>query len=135
MERYEYICLSINIIPKEILTQYNLRTMDKNGYFYAGIIKLMYSLPQSERIAKHFFTKNISPYDYYQCQNTPGLWRQKWSPVTSSLAVDYFGLNYHGKNHTEHLITCIKNIIQCQLIGQGGYTVESVFNVTINKDM
>ena len=31
MERYEYICLTLNIITEEIIEQYNLRDMEKMG--------------------------------------------------------------------------------------------------------
>ena len=44
MELYEYIRPPINIIPEEIRTQYNLRAMEKNGYVFAEIIKVMYGL-------------------------------------------------------------------------------------------
>ena len=88
MERYEYICLSINIIPKEILTQYNLRTMDKNGYFYADIRKGMCGFPQEGRMENDFLNKNIVPHRYYQCRHTPGLGRHRWRPVILSFVVD-----------------------------------------------
>ena len=42
------------------------------------------------------------------------------------LEVNYFGVKYVGKKHGERLIICIKNIIQCQWIGQEDYTAESV---------
>ena len=64
MELYEYIFFPINIIPEEIVTQYNLRAMGENGYVYADIIKVMYVLPQAGQIVNYFLTKNISTHSY-----------------------------------------------------------------------
>jgi hypothetical protein len=38
----------------------------------------------------------------------PGLWRHEWRPITFTLVVDNFGVKYVGKEHTDHLIACIK---------------------------
>ena len=57
--------LLLNIIPEEIIEKYNLRAMEKNGHIYAGIIQLMYGLPQSGKIANGFLTKNIALHGYY----------------------------------------------------------------------
>ena len=65
MERYEYIRLPFNIMPEEIIEQYNLRSMEKNGHFYADTRKLMYGLPQAGRIENNFLTKTITPHGYY----------------------------------------------------------------------
>ena len=61
MERYEYIHLPLSIIPERIIEHYNTRAIDKNGNVYADIIKGMYGLPWSGRIANNFLTKNIAP--------------------------------------------------------------------------
>ena len=37
MTRYEYMRLSITIIPQEIIKQYNLLTLVRNGYVYIKI--------------------------------------------------------------------------------------------------
>ena len=50
MERYEYIRLSTNLLPEEIIAHYGLRGMEQNGYIYAEIRKGVYRLPQSIRI-------------------------------------------------------------------------------------
>ena len=50
VEKYEYIRLTLNIILEEIIEQYNLKSMEKNGYVYADTIKGMYVLPQVGQI-------------------------------------------------------------------------------------
>ena len=52
MYRYEYMELPLDIIPKEIIQQYNLRNLARKGFVYMEIQKCMYGLPQAEKIAK-----------------------------------------------------------------------------------
>ena len=47
MDRYEYMKLPMEIIPKEIIQQYNLRKLSHNSFVYIEIQKKMYELPQS----------------------------------------------------------------------------------------
>ena len=63
MERYEYTFLPINIIPEEIIEEYNLRDMDKNGYVYADIRKWMYNLPQEVQIVNAFLKNKLHHVD------------------------------------------------------------------------
>ena len=111
MVRYEHILLPINITWDGIITQYNLRVVEKNKHVYDDTRKVMYSLPQARQIENDFLTQNIAPHGYYHCRHTPVLWRHKWIPVNFSLVADDFGVKFVvksvGKKHTENLITCI----------------------------
>ena len=78
MERYEYINLRINIISEEIIIQYNLRAMNKDGYVYADIRKVMHIPPQAGQISIDLLTTNLTLYGYYHCWYTPVIWRHKW---------------------------------------------------------
>ena len=111
MEQYEYICLTLNVTKEEIIEQYNPIAIEKNGHIYDDIRKGMYDLPQKGKTANDLLTKNLTPNGYYQCRNTPRLWRHKWRPVTFSLLVDDFGIKYFGKQYEEYLIACTKIII------------------------
>ena len=46
--RYEYIKITIDILPEEIIKEYNLMNIVHNGYIYCEIRKLMYGIPQAE---------------------------------------------------------------------------------------
>ena len=83
MERYEYIQTLLAILPKEIVEQYNLTMVAKVGYVYAEILRGMYRLKQSRRIANEYPTKNIGPHGYYQCSHTHGLWIISGDPSCS----------------------------------------------------
>jgi hypothetical protein len=41
-------------------------------------------------------------------QHTHGLWTHDTRPISFSLVVDDFGVKYVGREHTEHLMECIK---------------------------
>ncbi len=48
MKRYEYMCLKISDIPKEIIQEYKLhKLVMEDGYIYCEICKGMYGLPQA----------------------------------------------------------------------------------------
>ena len=44
MDRYEYMKLPLDIIPEEIIQQYNLRNLEQKGFVYMEIQKGMYGL-------------------------------------------------------------------------------------------
>ena len=51
MDRYEYTKLTLDIIPEEIIQQYNFRNLEHKGFVYTEIQKGMYGLPQAGKIA------------------------------------------------------------------------------------
>ena len=52
--------------------------------------------------------KRLTPNGYYECINTPGLWRHEWRPIMFTLVVDDFGVKYVGKEHADHLMASLK---------------------------
>ncbi len=38
----------------------------------------------------------------------PGLWTNEWCPITFSLVVNDFGVNYIGEEHTQHLLQVVQ---------------------------
>ena len=68
----------------------------------------MWGLPQAGILANKLLRKRLAPHKYYECVNTPGLWRHQTQPITFSLVIDNFGIKYVGKEHADHLITCLK---------------------------
>ena len=51
MIRYEYIKIIIDIIPEDIIMEYNLMNLTHNGYIYCKIWKGIYGLPQAGILA------------------------------------------------------------------------------------
>ena len=59
MTRYEYTRLPIIIILQEIIEQYNLLPLVRNGYVYVEIQRGMYGLPQAGITVKNILTKRL----------------------------------------------------------------------------
>jgi hypothetical protein len=113
MELYEYMRLPIDIIPQEIVDQYELLLLVHNGYVYIEIRKGMYGLPQAGIIANNKLRKHLSEFGYIPTKHTPGLWKHKTRPVQFSLVVDDFRVKYVGKDNALHLIDAIKALYEC----------------------
>jgi hypothetical protein len=70
--------------------------------------RVIWGLPQAGILANKLLRKRLAPHGYYECINTPGLWRHEWQPITFTLVVDDFGVKYVGKEHADHLVASLK---------------------------
>ena len=52
MNRYDYMKLPLDIIPEEIIQQYNLKNLAHKGFVYMEIQKGMYGIPQAAKISE-----------------------------------------------------------------------------------
>ena len=64
----------------------------------------MYGLPEAGMLGKNQLTKNLSTYGYSSTAHTPGLWRHQTRPIYFTLVVDYFGVKYVERQHSEHIV-------------------------------
>jgi hypothetical protein len=69
----------------------------KNRYIYLEISRAVWGLPQAGILAIKLLQKWLLPHRYYECNNTPGLWKHKTWPIMFTLVVDDFGVKKHGK--------------------------------------
>ena len=100
----EFIRISINDIPEEIIIKYKLREIaDSKGMVYIQANQGMYGLPQSGLLVNELLEKRLNKRGNHQSKLVPGLWSHKWRPVQFTLAVDDFGVIYFGKEHALHL--------------------------------
>jgi len=67
----------------------------------------MYGLKQAGKLANKLLATRLFGQGYYQCATTQGLWRHKWRPVIFALIVDYFGVQYTGRQHANHLLAAL----------------------------
>ncbi len=91
-----------------IRTQYNLDKLALNGFAYLEMHRAVWGLPQASILANKLLQKRLLPHGYFECPNTPGLWKHSTRPILYTLVVDTFGVKYVGKEHINHLIKCIK---------------------------
>ena len=110
MARYEYMHLNLFGIPEEVMKHYDLTTKVKNyGYVYIEIRQGMYRIPQSGLLAQQLLEKRLNAEGYNQDTLVPGIWTHTWRPITFTLCVDNFGVNYVGEQHVDYLMTALSN--------------------------
>jgi hypothetical protein len=68
----------------------------------------MYGLPQAGILANKLLQRNLAKDCYQLTQHTHGLWTHNTRPISLLLVVDDFGVKYVGREHADHLMTCIK---------------------------
>jgi hypothetical protein len=109
MDRYEYMLLLIDLIPQEIINQYNLLLLVYNGFVYMEICQGMYRLPQAGMLTNKLLQKRLARHGYRPTEHTHGLWRHDTRPILFSLVVENFGVDEDklnmdevGANTTKH---------------------------------
>ena len=108
MDNYEYMKIPLALFSEWIKKQYNLNTRARDGFVFLEIRRAVWGLPQAGILANKLLRKRLKPHGYYECVNTPGLWRHTTRPIIFSLVVDDFGVKYVGKEHADDLISCLK---------------------------
>ena len=84
----------MEIIPEEIIQQYNLQNLAHRGFVYMEIQKSMHGLPQVGKIANDKLKLHLYKFGYEPEPITPGLRRHQTCPLQFSLVVDDFGIKY-----------------------------------------
>jgi hypothetical protein len=108
LDYFEYMRMALSVFPKWIEQQYKLDEHAQNGFVYLRMERAVWGLPQAGILANKLLRKQLAPHGYYECINTPGLWRHEWRPITFTLVVDDFGVKYLGKEHADHLVASLK---------------------------
>ena len=119
LDRFEYMKMSMDLIPDEFADAYGLHEKAKDGYVYMEIRKGMYGLPQAGILANKLLKKRLAKKGYYEMPHTPGLWKHIWRPIMFSLVVDDFGIKYEGKEHLDHLIAALKEDYMVEIDWEG----------------
>jgi hypothetical protein len=100
--------MPIALFLEWILKQYNLHKHVFNGFIYLEMRRAVWGLPQARILANKVLRKRLLSHGYYECTNTPSLWKHKTKPILFTLVIDDFSVKYVGKEHVDHLIWCIK---------------------------
>jgi hypothetical protein len=77
LDRYEYMKMPIGLFPSWIIEQYNLMEHVLNGFVYLEMRRAVWGLPQAGILANKLLRKRLLPHGYYECNNTPGLWKHR----------------------------------------------------------
>jgi hypothetical protein len=108
LDQFEYMKMPISFFPTWIIEQYNLQKYVLNGFIYLEIRGAIWGLPQAGILANKLLRKHILPHGYYECANTPSLWKYITRPILFTLVVNNFSVKYVRQEHVEHFIACIK---------------------------
>jgi hypothetical protein len=108
LDRYEYMRIPLELFPPWIVAQYNLLTKVHRGHIYLEMRRAVWGLPQAGILANKLLRKRLAPHGYYECKQTPGLWKHTSRPISFTLVVDDFGVKYTNKKDIDHLIDCLK---------------------------
>lgn len=80
----------------------------KEGSVYLKVTKVMYGLPQADRLANKLLKKRLNKQGYYQSKQMPGLWKHKKQPIQFTLVADDVGFKYKRKRNAQHLMKTLK---------------------------
>jgi hypothetical protein len=108
LDRPEYLCIPVTLIPEEIMREYQLQRLVKNGNVLARIDNGMYGLPQAGILANKLLKERLTPHGYRECEHTPGLWKHHTRKLLFSLVVDDFGVQYTHLQDAQHLLAALK---------------------------
>jgi hypothetical protein len=100
--------IPLALFPQWTSDQYDLTKHALHGFVYLEMRRAVWGLPQAGILANKLLRRRLLPHGYYECANTPGLWKHVSRPISFTLVVDDFGVKYVGKEHATHLIDCIK---------------------------
>ena len=74
--------LPLKIIPQEIVDQYNLQSLQVDGWVFIKIVKGMPGLKQAAKLANDRLVKHLQPYGYAPVKHTPYLWKHVSNGIT-----------------------------------------------------
>jgi hypothetical protein len=100
---YEYMHLSISILPDETIEKYHLTRLAVDGWVYLEIRKDMYGLKQAGISVNQLLQKSLKPFGYHPARHTPGIWLHTTKPTPFSLVVDDFEVTYVTDADAHHL--------------------------------
>ncbi len=104
LNQYKYMKMPLDLFPNWTAKQYDLKQHALNSYIYLEMQQTVWGLPQAGIPANKILRQRLLPHGYYECNNTPGLWKHTTRPFSFTLLVDNFGVKYVGKEHVDHLI-------------------------------
>ena len=84
MDRYEYMKMALAITPKDIIAQYQIRSLASYGWIYMYICKGMPGLNQSRRIDHNRLQLHFAQFAYSPVTRTPSICKHANKGITFS---------------------------------------------------
>jgi hypothetical protein len=92
LKYFKYMKIPLALFPSWIVEQYNLAKYQKDGWVYLEMKRAVWGLLHAGILANKKLRRNLVPFGYYKCVETPGLWKHESRPLTFTLVVDDFGV-------------------------------------------
>jgi hypothetical protein len=108
MTQYDYIHIPLQMLPPDIMEQYNLTPLIHNNCVYVDTRKGMYGLPQAGKLTNNQLVAALAFFGYHPVPLTTGLWQHKTCDITFCLVVDNFGVQYTNKEDANHLLESLQ---------------------------
>ena len=106
--------------PQYIIDQYKIMgLLDKDGFVYVYIHKVMYGLNQAAHIAFERLAKLLKPHGYYPLRFNSGIWCHEMLPTKFTLCVENFGIKYTNRVHAHHLVDTLKKYYSISIDWEG----------------
>ena len=83
MEWYEYMKISLDMVPKEIIAQYQLCSLASDGWIFMEIRKGMPGMKKSVRISNDRLRLHLAKFGYAPIARTPLLWKHATKNIFS----------------------------------------------------
>ena len=100
----EYLMVPFSLFPPDIVKDYNLQDKVCNNMVYGKVVKAMYGLPQSGRIAHDDLVAHLALGGYFPTKFTPGLFTNRSNSIQFALIVDDFGIKFTNQLALQHLV-------------------------------
>ena len=110
LDRFEYLRVQLSLIPDEIIAQYKLRSIARDGWVYMEVRKGIPGLKQAGKVANERLTKHLAKYGYAPVPRTPALWRHTTRQTCFTLCVDDFGIKYYNRADADHLFNALRDM-------------------------
>jgi hypothetical protein len=122
LEQFKYMVINLSSLPQETIDKYDVIKLAQEGNVYIEIQKGMYGLPKAGILSNELLQRNLAKDGYRPTQHTHGLWTHNTRPISFSLLVDDFRVKYIGREHTEHIMACIKKNVTFPATGKAVLT-------------
>ena len=108
----QYMRIHAKYFIEEFRKEYNMdEFINKDGYVYFEIRKVVYGLKEAGCVAFQNLVKNLAPFGYELIPCTPGLWRHITRRTTFTLAVDDLGIKHFNQDDLDHLLNALKHTL------------------------
>ena len=105
----EFLRIKLINFLEDIIGHYKPQEkVDDKGFVYVKFVCGVYVLPHAGIIPQKLLEEQLKKHGYHQSDKTPGFWKHDTRPISFTLIVHDFRVNYDGKKHANRLINVLK---------------------------